>query len=208
MASLLNMSSSRLVGNKVLPYDAEIEYLESTGTQWIDTGLNTLPAYDYTQFKYSMEVMFLKSTGRELMGTDGYNFFGKNGTKPEVLVYTHNINIVGTWAEYTVFTKRDVWGYGIVNGIKITGQGRYEANYPAYKICIFGIGKRITSTTLPSHLCTCRLKYFKIAENDIVVFDAIPVRVGQVGYMYDKVSGQLFGNAGTGAFILGADKTN
>jgi hypothetical protein len=34
----------------------------------------------------------------------------------------------------------------------------------------------------------------------------IPVRVGTTGYMYDKVSGQLFGNVGTGDFILGADK--
>lgn len=33
--------------------------------------------------------------------------------------------------------------------------------------------------------------------------DLISVRVGQVGYMYDKVSGQLFGNAGTGTFVLG-----
>ena len=24
---------------KSLPYDAEVEYLESTGTQWIDTGV-------------------------------------------------------------------------------------------------------------------------------------------------------------------------
>ena len=36
--------------------------------------------------------------------------------------------------------------------------------------------------------------------------DLIPVRVGQVGYMYDKVSGQLFGNVGTGDFGLGPDK--
>ena len=25
--------------NKALPYDAEIEFLEGTGTQWIDTGI-------------------------------------------------------------------------------------------------------------------------------------------------------------------------
>jgi hypothetical protein len=44
--------------------------------------------------------------------------------------------------------------------------------------------------------------------NDILVRDFIPVRVGNVGYMYDKVSGQLFGNSGTGNFILGPDKTD
>jgi hypothetical protein len=48
--------------------------------------------------------------------------------------------------------------------------------------------------------------YFKIwDESGKLVFDAIPVRVGDVGYMYDKVSGQLFGNAGKGAFVLGSD---
>ena len=35
--------------------------------------------------------------------------------------------------------------------------------------------------------------------------DIIPVRIGNVGYMYDRVSGQLFGNAGTGSFVLGPD---
>ena len=34
----------------------------------------------------------------------------------------------------------------------------------------------------------------------------IPVRKDGVGYMYDTVSGQLFGNIGTGNFILGPDK--
>ena len=43
------------------------------------------------------------------------------------------------------------------------------------------------------------------AQNGIIEHDYIPVRVGQVGYMYDRVSRRLFGNAGTGAFVLGPD---
>jgi hypothetical protein len=31
------------------------------------------------------------------------------------------------------------------------------------------------------------------------------VRKGNVGYMYDRVSWQIFGNAGTGAFLYGND---
>ena len=37
-------------------------------------------------------------------------------------------------------------------------------------------------------------------------FDMIPVRKDGVGYMYDRVSGELFGNQGTGAFLIGPDK--
>ena len=47
---------------------------------------------------------------------------------------------------------------------------------------------------------------FAYDENNDFLLDAIPVRVGNVGYIYDKVSGKLFGNAGTGSFILGPDK--
>lgn len=44
-----------------------------------------------------------------------------------------------------------------------------------------------------------------IWDGDILVLDLIPVRKGNVGYMYDRVSGQLFGNQGTGEFVLGKD---
>ena len=43
----------------------------------------------------------------------------------------------------------------------------------------------------------------------ILAFDGIPVRVGSgagaVGYLFDRVSGTLFSNAGTGAFTYGND---
>ena len=38
------------------------------------------------------------------------------------------------------------------------------------------------------------------------LLDLIPVRKNGVGYMYDRVSGQLLGNSGTGDFVLGPDK--
>jgi hypothetical protein len=36
--------------------------------------------------------------------------------------------------------------------------------------------------------------------------DFIPVVKNSIGYMYDKISGQLFGNSGTGNFIIGSRK--
>lgn len=52
------------------------------------------------------------------------------------------------------------------------------------------------------------IRSFKHRKATGEILDLIPVRVGNVGYMYDKVSGQLFGNAGTGDFILGPDVNN
>jgi hypothetical protein len=35
---LINLRNALMAGKR-LPYDAEVEYLESTGTQWVDTGV-------------------------------------------------------------------------------------------------------------------------------------------------------------------------
>ena len=48
---------------------------------------------------------------------------------------------------------------------------------------------------------------FESIRNGEKVADIIAVRKDGVGYMYDRVSGQLFGNSGTGDFIIGPDKT-
>lgn len=60
------------------------------------------------------------------------------------------------------------------------------------------------STTKPSYGVKGRLHRFLLYDvNHQIKLDLIPVVKDNVGYMYDKVSGQLFGNAGTGSFIVG-----
>ena len=44
-------------------------------------------------------------------------------------------------------------------------------------------------------------------NNTILVHDFISVRKNGVGYLYDKVSGRLFGNSGSGTFTYGNDVT-
>lgn len=50
-----------------------------------------------------------------------------------------------------------------------------------------------------------RLHSFRLDKDAIPVLDLIPVRIEDTGYMFDRVSGQLFGNSGTGRFVLGPD---
>lgn len=56
-----------------------------------------------------------------------------------------------------------------------------------------------------SNSLNLRFYYFKVWKGDNMIFDMIPVRIGNEGYFYDKISGNFFGNAGTGSFILGPD---
>lgn len=68
-----------------------------------------------------------------------------------------------------------------------------------YSFYLFNVNGNIEGWT------TGVVRISSVKIDDGLTFDAIPVRVGNVGYMYDKVSGKLFGNAGTGDFILGPD---
>ena len=49
--------------------------------------------------------------------------------------------------------------------------------------------------------------YYAQFKDDNVTISLIPIRIEQEGYLFDEISGALFGNAGTDDFILGSDKT-
>lgn len=46
---------------------------------------------------------------------------------------------------------------------------------------------------------------FTISSGGVVTHDLIPVRLGNTGYMYDRITNKRFGNAGTGDFQYGPD---
>lgn len=210
MGTLLNRRRY-MGGGSALPYDAEIEYLESTGTQYIDTGI-ACASYDGVKAK-------LQANG-ERLGGNAYMFFGQGltyssnnfelftatdnsrisfcltGNTDVAIDYTKifSVNVENKIATYTDESGQVI---GVANRSQI---GDYTA---AFTMAIFAIQRYSYIKTTHNVRCF----NFQIIQSSIVVMDLIPVRVGQTGYMYDKVSGQLFGNAGTGDFVLGQDKT-
>ena len=184
----------RVMGGESLPYDAEIEYLDSSGTQWVDTLI--------TESQY----IDIEGTYSNLGVQNG--FWGVyNGVK--YLEHQHdgffysdsNIGLL-----YTLGSTRtlvSVIGNEVyINRIKLGNVVR-NPHTTAYTIPLFCLRTTNGTAIWKSKM---RLWNFKIWDNNVLVRDYIPVRVGSVGYLYDKVSKQLFGNSGTGAFILGPDK--
>lgn len=194
---------------KALPYDAEIEYLESSGTQWIDTGIipdaDTGISIDFyrlgdTQSAGALYIFGVTETNKR--------FYGIYRVRPEILQWGYKTTVV-----------RDNTNCSIPFGTKIAFKLNYLNNKQAYlsttdytwEISSDGdafehsidIFRANNSDTYP--LFRGRIYGFKITQGSEMVMDLIPVRVGQVGYMYDKVSGQLLGNSGSGEFILGQD---
>lgn len=183
---------------KSLPYDAQVEYLESSGTQYIQLSGG--------EFLTESTRLYLKVSPTSFSGNAEYDYFGVMGNNREPQIAWYN----GGW---TAGNRGSAIPYVPVIGT--TYNIEFSKNFDgSYWIDGYDTGLKRTGS-IPQKLFWCRSNYkyskcrlynFKASDvNNTTLFDLIPVRVGQTGYMYDKVSGQLFGNAGTGNFILGND---
>lgn len=208
-----------------LPYDAEVEYLESTGTQWIDTGcpisldtiyqikVRSLPnsadntilaAYasynpDYSNFSLIMRIQ------RYLEGAINVNSFGggtiiTQSTEPVEIEFAKN--------------------YYSLNGGSRVYFSTSSNTVPPYQLGTTLFAIRSTPTRLVNFAEDTRMYYFKQIGGEQLLRDLIPVRIGTEGAMYDLrgVGGMnpdgsarndgLYRNRGTGAFVIGPDKVS
>ena len=181
------------------PYDSEIEYLQSNGPQFIETHI--IPN-DTTG-------VYVK--GQRISGDDNLILGCRNddgntrwaiGRLPRgwyfgyrtLLNDRYDVTIAECWMNYKNSKKRKC------NDSVETSLPSLSFT-PIYNIRLFGSAGVNTSYSK----WYGRIYAVQITQGTDIKMDLIPVRVGDVGYMYDKVSGQLFGNDGTGSFILGPD---
>ena len=189
----------------ILPYDSRVEYLESTGSQRIDTGVKVLDD-DWT-----LELDFLVVT---VPTTAWKRFMGSYVSEPTKCTRLINYSTTSDkmYAGYRRraqsqnpitspgYFDRWTWRLSYKKLEKAASDGTVQASWTLYD----PDGAEDTSTVLigPGEI---RMWGFRAVHSGTVVRDMFPVRVGQVGYLYDRVTGGLFGNAGSGSFLLGAD---
>ena len=192
-------------GAKGFPYDAHIEYLQSSGTQYINTGVSISYDLRVVVIVNIISIAKTKTThffgGRSVTsGGDGYgistadgkllsDYFGSRATIYSTCPTNRWLNIDKN--------KNVV----IVDGTTTTNTASTSTE-PERNVYLFGFDAPAYNG---GYSGTIRYSQAKIYKNDNLILDLIPVRVGQIGYMYDRVSGTLFGNAGTGSFALGPD---
>ena len=212
-----------------LPYDAEVEYIESTGTQRISTNINI--AFDLIDnnppfevlLKYSGKMLYHNTTTRQLNGLQGGFYVGPcngkwqcGGAGSDVLPVQFDINteynfecvFFARWnRQYTGGQLNSTSSYHIlrVNGNEYAANNISSIKWDGY-ISLFSLNRQI----LPS---SCRIYYWEINNYDNKLFDLIPVRFTNSrgvseGAMFDRVSGRILPNAGTGSFIIGPDKVS
>ena len=194
--------------NTPLPYDAEIEYLQSAGRTWINTEFKpnqntTIKITAAPNRNGSVRFFEVRDSGwnKEIAlinFVDSHGLQARWGNKSSGTTVRKSLT-VGTF--YVLQISKD----GVyVDGVKVSSLTQYTFQC-SYNLALFAnsSGGSISSGSDEySKISAC-----SIYDNGTLIRDYIAVRKGTVGYMYDKVSKQLIGSGGTGSFILGNDIT-
>ena len=200
-------------GRARLPYDAEMEYLESTGTQWIDTGLyptnnaTTVVDVQLTRVAVSNEpcrihIIDSKESWNAMARTIGY--WGNPGNTSRIAVaYGSSGATPASYADATNYTTARM-KYTIARNVFTIGD-LYAHTFAEQAFTSTVSMKLLINAAASAASTAAKLYGWQHYENGVLLQDCVPVRVGSVGYMYDRVSGRLFGNGGTGSFALGPD---
>lgn len=193
-----------------LPYDAQIEYLRGTGSPYIDSGIECTG-------DLSVEIKFRCSTlaGGNLAGgiyNNGGNVYFRHHLSPDrsTIYWIQNnsstnasikLNFAtNSWHTLAIDATNGSYLYDNTSG-SFSPVSSTQTTHANYGIFARLSGNMSTSTKTGNN----DIAYLILSRNGVKLRHFIPVRVEQVGYLYDKVSKQLFGNVGTGSFILGAD---
>ena len=194
-----------------LPYDAEVECLQSTGTQWIDTGVECTSDCGFSIIGEMLEATtddsFPVMAGAQLSDWSNwltiYEGYGSVSIGDINIVITRSVNKkINAYLNYMADGKITVETPGPYT------TRLYNASSINANIYLFAAG------SIEGVECRSKSRVYSmsVSKGQEVIRDFKPVRftneLGQTeGAMYDRVSGALFRNAGTGAFVIGPDKS-
>lgn len=200
--ALINLRDA-LMSGKRLPYDAEAEYLQSSGTQYIDTLVNA-------NSNLSVEIT-MANAGTPWSNVNPIGALLATPRARHHLNFNSSIQYLFCKGDKTTVTSikpsdGEVFTYKVDAIAKTLSVNSSTFSLPndtfdlGMTYWLFG-----RNGTTPPYLGSLRIYSAKLWNGSTLVRDYIPVRKGTVGYLYDRVSGKLFGNAGTGAFTWGND---
>ena len=186
----------------------ELEYIESSGTQYVDTGFkpnnNSRVVLDFEPTASYSSIVGIFGTRDAKSGTAANMFvFWNNGINTFRTDYfgTQKTMTVSTiLARQTVDKDKNVTTIGSVSVSNTVSTGQCSNNL--YLFCTNNAGTAQYFAKLKLYSC-------QIYDNGTLIRDYIPAKLddGTVG-LYDKLNGLLYINAGTGTFISGGNVLN
>ncbi len=171
-----------------------IEYLESTGTQWIDTGVvpTNTTSIDF-EFAYTVlngnQVIFGSRTKDDWYNSNDQMFISCSNYSDGIYMFSGTSKVKALSGPISGNTFYKI----VVNNSSATSTSTQP-------ISLYALNDK---GTFLAH-GKIKMKYVKIYDNDILIRDFIPVLdYNGVPCMYDKVEGKFYYNQGTGQFIAG-----
>lgn len=202
------------------PYDAEVEYLESTGTQWIVTPM---------KFKDFPNAVIKASYGLDSGNSTNVPFWGAYASSNNGYNYASAGSSSCGWSLGSASTS--FMSLGTVKALR-TQMSNFVVDVPNNRVYLNGvetINKPLTAwnglrddvktsssifylfrdgRSRTTYMVGLKIGTMSCSLNGTMLFDYISVRKDGVGYFYDKVSKTLVPISGSGAFILGSDKSH
>ena len=191
----------------------ELEYIESTGTQWIETpyGMNAQTEQDNGVFDFDLDIQFTNTSQRVVLGyavnsstywdiPAGSTKYAQGGITGNYSVFDRHILSVHTVVDVNADKK-------IFNTSKVIINGQVVGTGTNYRSTLVAGGKFRTTQhdsyiTYPIYAKIYGLIQYQFGTK---VFHGVPARRNSdnVLGMYDIVSQTFFTNRGSGTFIGG-----
>lgn len=179
----------------------EVEYIQSSGTQYIDTGFvpnnNTRVVMDITVLNGTVSSFF----GARKGSTDSsFTAFclGTTSLRSDYGSSQKSLSISGVGSRVVVDANKNVFNYG---SYSVThSAATFNSTYPLYLL------QNNYQGSADDNSCMAAILYSsQVYDNGTLVRDYVPCyrkSDGAIG-LYDIVNDGFYGNAGTGTFIAG-----
>ncbi len=188
------------------PYDAEVEYIQSTGTQYINTGIKPTDTL-VTEVRFALTEDFPFENTSAIFGV--YNNNGtlysvafpslNNARIPSGLSYVNIAVPMSLGTVHNISYKSEAFYFdGELKGTQKPKIGTNSTNIRLF-------GRAAVPSGSAKIIAGIRIYGFRMTEGDTVIHDCIPVRIGTAGYLFDKVNNALMTNLGSGDFLIGND---
>ena len=180
-------------------YKCRVEYLESTGTQWIDTGVNVDTSTDEIKLYFQLtETQNYKWLFGEYDNNARLGLGSGDGTDKRNFLYQQTATKVSDTQMYNTQHLFEINSNGgFLNGTKIRDYANFASTATIY---LFNLN--IDSPS--DYRCKGKIWGYRHKRNGVLILDLIPVLdLSGKPAMYDKVSEKLFYNKGTGEFAYG-----
>lgn len=198
-----NAGTGKFIAGPKIDYQF-LEYVESTGTQYIDTEYkpNNTTTYDLSGL-FSQAAATARMGARDSQNVNECTINSISGNQLRISYGSQQY--LATSGNYITnalldgYNRKAIFSYQ--NGTKSTFDMNSITFSTSYNCLIFAYssGNSITYAT-DMHVTSC-----KIYDNNILVRDFVPCKLGSEVGLYDKITNKFFINRGTGSLVAGPE---